>query len=193
MPIANLDALHAENTNPANFVLHEITDSCERLSFPKIWYPFERLRPSIGKKLSSVLTTVAIRSKKKYHPFERLRLSVPKNFLPFDQLELSVQNNCQPRYCSKPLSLGEPVRKCKVNNSSTHCWIFTVHFLLNSLLCFLNIRSSLRILIKTKVYYLTNSMFWPFRMQISSALGIHSIKFAYIKYHNLPLPLPGKQ
>ena len=31
MPIANLDALRAANTSPINFVLHEITDSCERL------------------------------------------------------------------------------------------------------------------------------------------------------------------
>lgn len=30
MFIANLDALHATSTNSVNFMLHEITDSCEK-------------------------------------------------------------------------------------------------------------------------------------------------------------------
>ena len=74
---SNLDALRASNTNPANFVLHEITDSCERL--------FQRF--GIGsnvsairwKKLSSVRTALAIRLKKKCYPFEWLMLSVWEN------------------------------------------------------------------------------------------------------------------
>ena len=59
-PIANLDALRGANTNPGNFVLHEITDSCERvfqtlgIGLNGSGYPFE----------------------KNCHPFERLLLSV---------------------------------------------------------------------------------------------------------------------
>ena len=66
-PIANLDALRGANTNPGNFVLHEITDSCERvfqtlgIGLNGSGYPFE----------------------KNCHPFERLLLSVWKrNVIP---------------------------------------------------------------------------------------------------------------
>ena len=83
--IANLDALSAANTNSANFVLHEITDSCQRL--------FQRY---------------GIRWNDSGCPFEN-------NCHPFERLELSVQNNCQLRYSSKPLPpvCDEPVKKCE--------------------------------------------------------------------------------
>ena len=42
--------------------------------------------------------------KKGLHPFECFWLSDGKNcHPPFKQLGLSIPNNCQPRYCSKPL------------------------------------------------------------------------------------------
>ena len=77
-------------------------------------YPFER-------ELSSLRTTQAIPAfEKNCHPFERLGLkknvflsngsavSIRKNRHPFERLdELSVKNNCQPRYCSKPLLLPQ--------------------------------------------------------------------------------------
>lgn len=61
---ANLKALRAANTNPANFVLHEITLIVVKGFFPKIWYPFERLGLSIRK-------NIAIRSNSYGYPFEK--------------------------------------------------------------------------------------------------------------------------
>ena len=95
-----------------------------------IWYPF-------AKKLSSVRTALAIRSKKKCHsfnysgdpfaqncyPLERLAdaLSVRKKLSSkvFERLdrELSLQNYCQPRYCCKPLS-PEPFASDLSKNTS---------------------------------------------------------------------------
>ena len=46
--------------------------------FKKNFHPFERLGLSVWKKLSSIWTACAIRSKKKCHPFEWLGLSVWK-------------------------------------------------------------------------------------------------------------------
>ena len=63
MPIAKLGALRAANTNSANFVLHEIANSCEKLfqrfdigsndsvcSFEKNCHQFERLGLSVRSK-----------------------------------------------------------------------------------------------------------------------------------------------
>ena len=93
-----------------------------------IWYPF-------AKKLSSVRTALAIRSKKKCHsfnysgypfaqncyPLERLAdaLSVRRKLSSkvFDWLELSLQNYCQLRYCYKPLS-PEPFASDLSKNAS---------------------------------------------------------------------------
>lgn len=61
---ANLKALRAANTNPANFVLHEITLIVVKGFFPKIWYPFEGLGLSIRK-------NIAIRSNSYGYPFEK--------------------------------------------------------------------------------------------------------------------------
>ena len=64
---SNLDALRASNTNPANFVLHEITDSCERL--------FQRF--GIGSNVSGYpLEKIVIRSNGSGHPFEKEMLSL---------------------------------------------------------------------------------------------------------------------
>ena len=71
-PIANLHALRAANTNPANFVLRNYWHLWK--GFPKIWYPFERLRLSAAKKLSSIWTALVIRSKKEFHPLELLSI-----------------------------------------------------------------------------------------------------------------------
>ena len=54
----------------------EIVDSYERPISTEIWYPLERLRLSVWKKMSSVRTALAIRLKKKCHQFERLGVSV---------------------------------------------------------------------------------------------------------------------
>ena len=69
--------------------------------------PFERLR------LSRRLRKIVIRSTGSGYPFE-------ENCHAFERLELSVQNNCQPRYCSKPCTsftravCDEPVKNFKL-------------------------------------------------------------------------------
>ena len=64
---SNLDALRASNTNPANFVLHEITDSCKRL--------FQRF--GIGSNVSGYpLEKIVIRSNGSGYPFEKEMLSL---------------------------------------------------------------------------------------------------------------------
>lgn len=66
---ANLKALRAANTNPANFVLHEITLIVVKGFFSKDLVPFWTAR--------------AIHSKKYCHPFEQLWLPVRKrNVIP---------------------------------------------------------------------------------------------------------------
>ena len=92
------------NTNPANFVLHEITDSCERLfqrfgigsngsgyPFEKKCHPFERLWLSVGKRNVIPSNDSGYPFEKNCHPFERLGLSVGKNCHPFGRLGLSVR------------------------------------------------------------------------------------------------------
>ena len=65
---SNLDALRASNTNPANFVLHEITDSCERL--------FQRF--SIGSNVSGYpLEKIVIHSNGSGYPLEKKMQSIP--------------------------------------------------------------------------------------------------------------------
>ena len=59
---SNLNALRASNTNPANFMLHEITDSCERLFQSLV--SVRKSQAIRRKKLSSVRTALAIRWKK---------------------------------------------------------------------------------------------------------------------------------
>ena len=100
---ANLKALRAANTNPANFVLHEITLIVVKGFFPKIWYPFERLGLSIRK-------NIAIRSNSYGYPFEKemsslwLELSVwiarairLKNSQPFKRLTSFRNHFCPNR------------------------------------------------------------------------------------------------
>ena len=65
---AHLDALRTAKTNPANFVLHEITDSCERL-FQGFGIGSNGLGHPFEKRLSSVPTALAIRLKKECHPW----------------------------------------------------------------------------------------------------------------------------
>ena len=90
---SNLNALRASNTNPANFMLHEITDSCERL--------FQRF--GIGSKVSGYPSKkIVIRSngsgypleKNAIHPLEGLRTTqanpFEENFHSIEQLGLSV-------------------------------------------------------------------------------------------------------
>ena len=110
--------------------------------------------------MSSVRAALAIRSKENCHPFERLGLSVRKNCHPFERLglsvrknrhpferldELSVKNNCQPRYCSKPLLLLKPFatnlsKNVTSSNSSKRClpsplaWVASVSVWFRSLL-----------------------------------------------------------
>ena len=92
------------NTNPANFVLHEITDSCERLfqrfgigsngsgyPFEKKCHPFERLWLSVGKRNVIPSNDSGYPFVKNCHPFEQLGLSVGKNCHPFGRLGLSVR------------------------------------------------------------------------------------------------------
>ena len=130
-----------------------------------------------SKDLVSVRTARAIRSKKKCHPFECLMLSVREKLSSFrtpravrSKKSLSVRTARAIRSNQLPAALlfqttsftravcDEPVKKCEliINNSSkpllafTSC-IFTVNFLLSSLLCFHNIGLSLQVLFKIKV------------------------------------------
>ena len=79
-------ALRTAKTNPANFVLHEITDSCERLfqgfgiGSNGSGHPFE-------KRLSSVRTALAIRLKKECHPWNDSGYPFQENCHPFNQIE----------------------------------------------------------------------------------------------------------
>ena len=114
------------------------------LDYPleKKCHPFERLwlsvrkrivipsndlgYPGVREKLSSVRTTRAIRWKK-LSSFRTARAIRSKNRHPFERLnELSIKNNCQPRYCSKPLLLPKPFatnlsKNVSSNNSSKRC------------------------------------------------------------------------
>ena len=97
--------------------------SCERL-FQLIWYPF-------AKKLSSIRTALAIRSKKKCHSFNYSGCPFAQNCYPFEEnchlfetLELSLQNYCQPRYCSKPLSPELFATNLSTNNFCHHLMNF---------------------------------------------------------------------
>ena len=96
---------------------YEITDTCERVfqrfgirsngsGYPlqKNCHPFERHWLSVRKR--NFIPWNYYPFEKNCHPFafEWLRLSVGKMSSQFERLELSVQNNCHPRYCSKPLS-----------------------------------------------------------------------------------------
>ena len=85
---SNLDALRAANTNPPNFVLHEVTDSCERL--------FERF--GIGSNASGYPF------EKNCHPFERLWLSVWKRNV-IEWLRLSVWENLLSVRTARTISL----------------------------------------------------------------------------------------
>ena len=91
-------------------------------------HPFERLRLS-GRSRKIVIRSndsgyllekIVILSNGSGYPFE-------KNRHPFERLdELSVKNNCQPRYCSKPLLLPKPFatnesKNVSSNNSSKRC------------------------------------------------------------------------
>lgn len=92
---ANLDALCATNTNPANFVLNVIIDSCIRSNgssceLEKNCHPFERLWLSVRKRN-------VILSNDLGYPFE-------KNCHLFERLELSVQNNCLPPTSPEPFA-----------------------------------------------------------------------------------------
>ena len=130
--------MRAANTNPANFVLHEITDSCERL-FQRFGigsngsgYPFEKnvIRSNgsgypLEKEMSSLRTTQAIRSRKivirlngSDYPLEKIVISSDGSGYPFERLELSVQNNCQPRYFSKSPSPEPFATKLSKNHVS---------------------------------------------------------------------------
>lgn len=84
-PIANLDALLTTKTNPANFLLHEITDSCETLLFcfgilsNSFGYPLEkemfvRLNDSFNKNCYHSNGSGDPLEKNR-HPFQRLGLS----------------------------------------------------------------------------------------------------------------------
>ena len=100
--IANLDPCRAAKTNPANFVLHEITDSCARFGNRSngSGYPFEKkiVIPSndsglsVREKLPSFRKARAILWKNCHPPFERLGLSVGKNFHPIERL-VTVPNH----------------------------------------------------------------------------------------------------
>ena len=117
-PIANLHALRAANTNPANFVLRNYWHLWK--GFPKIWYPFERLRLSAAKKIvihlngtgypfekgiSSLGTTIhsrkiVIRSRSNGSgcPLEKCHLSSNGSSYPFKTIVIraTVPNHFQP-------------------------------------------------------------------------------------------------
>ena len=106
--------LRAANTNPPNFVLHKVADSCERL-FERFGigsnasgYPFERLGLSVGKKTQSIpskvferhrlirLRRTVIRSNSSGYPLEKIVIRsscsgypFEENCNPFERLELS--------------------------------------------------------------------------------------------------------
>ena len=95
--ITNLDALRAANTNSANFVLDEITDTCERffqrfgLGSNGSGYLFEKnvIRSNgsgypFEKEMSSLRTTQAIRSNGLSYPFKIIVscATVPNYFHP---------------------------------------------------------------------------------------------------------------
>ena len=107
----------APRTQIPRISCYEITDTCERVfqrfgirsngsGYPleKIvihlngtGYPFEIGISSLRATIHSRKIVIRSRSNGSGCPVE-------KNCHPFEQLELSVQNNCHPRYCSKPFS-----------------------------------------------------------------------------------------
>ena len=140
--IANLDALRAAKTNPANFVLHEITDSCARFGNRSngSGYPFEKkiVIPSndsglsVREKLPSVPTARAIRSRKiailskgSGYPLEKLSSAV-RTARAIRWKKFSSDRTAS--YCSKPLSsepfatnLSKNVSLNDLRNSSKLC------------------------------------------------------------------------
>ena len=121
---------------------------CPRLSVRKNHHPFERLALSVREKLSSFRTPRAVRSKKS---------SSVRTARAIRSKQLSAALLCQTTSFTRAVC-DQPVKKCEliINNSSKPLfaftsWIFTVNFLLSSLLCFHNIGLSLQVLFKTKV------------------------------------------
>ena len=104
MFIANLDALRATSTNFVNFMLHEITDSCEK---------------RFHQQLVSVRTTQSVLwFEKKLSSVQMARVICLKKIVIGLNGSTICSKNCQPCYCSQPLRpepfLDEPVKKCKL-------------------------------------------------------------------------------
>ena len=73
--IANLDPFRAAKTNPANFVLHEITDSCARFGIRSngSGYPFEKKNCNPLEWLRAIRSRkIAILSKGSGYPLEKI-------------------------------------------------------------------------------------------------------------------------
>ena len=126
--------------------------------------------------------------KKGLHPFECFWLSDGKNcHPPFKQLRLSIPNNCQPRYCSKPLHPSRLRRTWQKimwiiillalllspHECSRYifCWIAFFVFIAFDYHYNFFIQDYVIILNK----FPEQVMFWPFCMQISNTGNAQSI------------------
>ena len=89
--IANLDPCRAAKTNPANFVLHEITDSCARFGIRSngSGYPFEKKNCNPLEWLRAIRSRkIAILSKGSGYPLEKIAILSKGSGYPLEKIAI---------------------------------------------------------------------------------------------------------
>ena len=118
--------MHLEH-NPANFVLHEITDSCDTLfqrfgiSSNGSGYPFEKEMSSFRTTQAICSGQIVIRSKGSGYPFKKIVFRLNGSGCPFEKEVSSVQTT-QVIHSGKIVihsnSLGYPLEEIVIRSNS---------------------------------------------------------------------------